>query len=157
MPSGRTHELVNVAALATGYAAYSAFVGNPPADAAGAFSAGYLSGTFFLTPDMDLAESPTGTRALRGWGVLKYLWIPYGALFPHRGLSHSWLLGPLTRLAYLAILLVAASFLLSPLLEARSPVTLTCDAASWRYCLLAASGYFLSQWLHLILDSVGWR
>lgn len=64
------------------------------------FAAAYVGASLLLSPDLDLATS----RAARRWGGARVLWRPYAALFRHRGISHSPLLGPLTRLAYLALL-----------------------------------------------------
>ena len=63
------------------------------------FSLSYVGASLFLSPDLDLARSDPSRR----WGPLRFLWAPYAALFRHRGISHS-LLGPLTRLLYLAAL-----------------------------------------------------
>ncbi len=63
---------------------------------------GYLGGSLFLSPDLDLYAS----RATRRWGILRLLWWPYARLFRHRGISHHPLWGPLTRLLYLGAVLV---------------------------------------------------
>jgi len=94
LPSGRVHETVNLLALPA--AVY--FLPEPLPKLP--FAAGYLIGTFWLTPDLDLATS----RPSRRWGILRILWLPYAWLFPHRGLSHRPLLGALTRVLYLAAL-----------------------------------------------------
>lgn len=171
MPSGRVHNLINVAVFA-GLAAATVFSGRQglfsvtPAQAL-YFTVGYGVGTFLLSPDLDLAEGHVDSK--RRWGVLGVLWVPYGAVFSHRGLSHTWLLGPLTRLAYLVLiagllwglalaLLPAHMHLHLPLLNL-PPGLLTQPQLShhllgfkFLYPLLA--GYYLSQWLHLIADGV---
>lgn len=62
-------------------------------------AAGYLAGSLFLSPDLDLYHS----RPARRWRLLRALWWPYTRLFRHRRLSHHPLLGPLTRLLYLGL------------------------------------------------------
>jgi uncharacterized metal-binding protein len=100
-----------------------------------AFALAYLAGTYLLSPDLDLAEK--GVRAGRRWGVLRLLWRPYGWLFRHRGLSHTWVLGPLTRLAYLGVDW-----------DLRPP-SWPKEALGW-----GLLGYYLSQWLHLLADGI---
>jgi len=61
--------------------------------------AGVVIGTLLLSPDLDMWN----TGPIKRWGPLKYFWAPYAWAHSHRGLSHSWLLGPLVRLLYLGI------------------------------------------------------
>ena len=105
MPSGRTHFALELALLPaivalalwlnhlTGY--YSLDEITPPSVA---FVLAYLFSSLFLSPDMDLARSGPQNR----WRCLRVLWLPYVALFRHRGMSHNPILGPPTRVAYLA-------------------------------------------------------
>lgn len=104
MPAGRVHEAINLGALGLLSASYLYHgdhlgVSEP---AAFGFAAAYLIGTFLVTPDLDLAEQRV--RAKGNWGVLGWLWVPYGLIFSHRGWSHTWIVGPLTRLAYMALM-----------------------------------------------------
>lgn len=162
MADGRRHEAVNLGVLGGIIAAWywSALNGRPPLPdsiaplpARAAFVIGWLAGTFLVTPDLDLANR--SVRAKKHWGVLGILWLPYGAVFKHRGLSHSWIVGPLTRLAYLLMLVFALLELLQ-LLGSHLGLGLELRASAWGDWrpLLAgsAAGYFCSQWLHLLLD-----
>lgn len=148
MPSGRIHNAVNslayvgLAGLATAAAAEGWL--QLEAGTALAFSLAYFAGTFLLSPDLDLAESNVASK--RAWGPLGFLWVPYGYLMRHRGLSHSWLVGPLTRLAYLGLLLAAPLWLLR---EELARLGLTPPLG-----LAALAGYYLSQWLHLVADGL---
>ena len=164
VPSGRAHETINLVVLgvvAAGYAYGRARGYAPeldaalPAPARTAFLASYLVGTFLVTPDLDLAENRV--RAKSNWGLLGLLWVPYGHLFKHRGLSHSWLLGPATRLGYLALLALAFAGLttvLGPYLGYGFNLE-TQVGSDWRELALGAlTGYYLSQWLHLLADGV---
>lgn len=69
-----------------------------------AFAISYLFSSLLLSPDLDLGRSDSQNR----WGMLRVLWLPYAALFRHRGLSHNPLFGPLTRIGYLGLLVAAA-------------------------------------------------
>lgn len=163
VPSGRTHEAINLtffSGLAAGYA-YARSQGivaevdiiNPPS--VSLFSLSYLVGTFLVTPDLDLAEN--SVRSKSNWGLLGLLWEPYGALFAHRGLSHTWFVGPLTRLVYMAVVGLALAWLATMVApyfgyEIRFQAQL---AENWTELALGALvGYYLSQWLHLIADGV---
>ena len=153
MPSGRTHEAINLTLLGLGGALYLAKGGSPEEPRALAFLLGYLAGTFLLSPDLDLAEK--GVRAQGRWGVLGALWRPYGWLFRHRGLSHTWILGPLTRLGYLLLLL----FLLYGLLKGvaafmGASLALALPPLPKEVLLFGLLGYYLSQWLHLVADGI---
>ena len=112
---------------------------------------GFVIGSFLITPDLDMAgEKPV--RPLRYWGPLGILWWPYGQLFKHRGLSHTWILGPLTRLIYVLLLLAGAGLAIS-FLEGLGWIT-------WKGGPIPPTlgagvlGYFVAQWLHLTLDAI---
>jgi uncharacterized metal-binding protein len=164
MASGRTHEAINLgvfAALAGGYAyARARSLADPTnllfaSETLWAFVLSYLIGTFLITPDLDLAENRM--RARNNWGLLGLLWVPYGVLFSHRGLSHTWLVGPLTRLVYLVLLALALGWAASevaPLFGYR--VGFEAEVGeSWPQLLVGMlAGYYLSQWLHLIADGI---
>ncbi|RDI96369.1 hydrolase [Meiothermus sp. QL-1] len=157
MPSGRVHEAINLSVLGLAAGVYWLYRETLaiPEPIAVAFVGSYLVGTFLITPDLDLAERQV--RSKRRWGWLGWLWVPYGWLFTHRGLSHTWLVGPLTRLLYLGgvglvlgwLGLVLVRYLgLHPVLEARfSPPP---PEVVWALVL----GYYVSQWLHLLADGI---
>lgn len=164
MPNGRTHEAINLtfyAGLAAGYA-YARTQGLTAEleqivtpQAVTTFSVSYLVGTFLVTPDLDLAEQ--GVRAKSNWGLLGMLWIPYGAMFSHRGLSHTWILGPLTRILYIAVVALALSYAaawVAPFFGYRLSIR-TQLVENWRELAVGALlGYYLSQWLHLVADGI---
>jgi len=112
-------------------------------------------GTFLITPDLDLADRTV--QAKRRWGPLGWLWVPYGRMFSHRGLSHTWLVGPLTRLVYLA-LLGAALFWVGDGLLRYLGISLELQgrvaAPPGEILLALVLGYYVSQWLHLIADGI---
>lgn len=155
MPSGRVHNLINIAVYSVIAGAAVAGVATgmlmiTPAQAA-SFTAAYAAGTFLLSPDLDLAEGHVDSK--RHWGLLGFLWVPYGRMFSHRGLSHTWILGPLTRLVYVSIIVLSIFGVLAyiwpnwqwPRLP--QPLNIT-------FVLPLILGYYISQWLHLIADGV---
>lgn len=145
MAAGSTHERFNL--LALGLASLPALaLGWVPGALEGAFALGYLAGTYWLTPDLDLAAQG-GSRALARWGALAWLWRPYARAFPHRGLSHSWVLGPLSRLAYLGLLALPLALVPGAVPALRGWVP--AEAGWWCAC---AGGYVAAQWMHLLLD-----
>ncbi len=162
MADGRRHETVNLLVLGGITAAWywGRLTGQqlPPEELAplparAAFVVSYLVGTLLVTPDLDLANRRV--RAKSNWGIFGILWVPYGVLFRHRGLSHTWIVGPATRLAYMAVLLLALSELAQVLagwlgsgLELRAGFY-----GQWGWLAAgSAAGYYLSQWLHLLVD-----
>jgi uncharacterized metal-binding protein len=146
---GRVHNAINTlsyVAIAGGYGYASSQRLLPEFDVGqiGLFSLAFVAGTFLLSPDLDLAEQNVSSK--RNWGLLGFLWVPYGWVFSHRGLSHTWLIGPITRLFYLALLLAG------PVWFARDVLR---NFRIGQDDLLAISvGYYVSQWLHLIADGV---
>jgi len=153
MPSGRTHEaatLVLVVPVALALGTQDLLLG-------AAYLTGGLVGAFLLNPDIDLE----GSRVSRRWGPLSLLWAPYRLLFPHRSGSHSWILGPLSRLAYLALL---GLFLWSGLKAAGlppNPALIEEVRGSWlaseRALLGLLAGWLSAEWLHLAADGIPLR
>jgi uncharacterized metal-binding protein len=149
MASGRAHD------RATGLLALPfGLLWWPWLGATGSLSAGlgFLVGGLWLSPDLDTPSNPS-----RRWGPLRMLWAPYRRLISHRSLlSHTPLLGTAGRLAYLAALLLALSWLAQPL-GGPAPAALALGAQQlWnqhRPQLLAALvGVEASAWLHLLQD-----
>lgn len=104
---------------------------------------GLMIGTLLITPDLDLHLND----ARRNWGPLRFIWTPYAALSRHRGMSHTYLLGPSIRLAYLALWTLPVFMLWHSL----QPASIHLDP---RIVVLVLVGYFLAQWLHLICDRI---
>ena len=107
MPSDRVHVLVGMAFLPI-FTYVILKIGLPVLT----FIVTYVFSLFWLSPDLDLANS----ESMKRWGILRFVWIPYARIFRHRGVSHSILLGSLTRLLYLfAIATMPAYFTLKTL------------------------------------------
>lgn len=58
----------------------------------------FAVGTLLITQDLDLRCNDASRR----WVALRFVWMPYHLLSKHRGVSHTYLLGLVTRLLYLA-------------------------------------------------------
>ncbi|WP_457600287.1 DUF2227 family putative metal-binding protein [Hydrogenivirga sp.] len=101
MALGRTHDLINLIAL-------PGFLYFLPRELYAPFGIGYVVGTFFLSPDVDL----TNSRPTRRWGFLRCIWAPYQSLSRHRGVSHIPVIGSLLRLLYLVSLVIFLYFVL---------------------------------------------
>jgi uncharacterized metal-binding protein len=154
LPSGKVHNVINASSYAVlaGITSYLHYGQGFPIDLNEAlrFSTAFWAGTLLLSPDLDLAEQNVSSK--KAWGLFGFLWYPYGVLFSHRGLSHTWVIGPLTRLVYLALLLTPVALLISwfmPKLIQWKQLYTPLD--QW---LSALVGYYLSQWLHLIADGI---
>jgi uncharacterized metal-binding protein len=149
LPSARVHDRINLRAFVVVGVVSATLFGSgalptPSVAAIYAFTAGYFAGSHLLSPDLDAAVSEPARR----WGWLRVVWIPYARIFPHRGSSHGYLLGPLTRLGYLFVItspLHAQEAVQAWLI--RQPALLPSEVG---IALLA--GYFASTWLHLIAD-----
>jgi len=132
MADGKTHELHGLLAGGALLVLALALARAEPAYIA----SGLVLGTVLLSPDLDMAR----TRPSSWWGPLRVMWWPYAWAFDHRGVSHSWIVGPLTRLIYIGL-----------------PVGLV-----WWGCFQlegvgpwlawVAGGIVLGNWLHLLGD-----
>lgn len=157
MPSGRVHEAINLSVLGLATAAYWVYRQDleVPQPVAVAFMGSYLLGTFLITPDLDLAEQQV--RAKGRWGWMGWLWVPYGWMFTHRGLSHTWVVGPLTRILYLGAMGVLVYWFfttLSSYLGLNIHLQPHFKAPPQEVIWALVLGYYASQWLHLIADGI---
>lgn len=157
MPSGRVHEAINISALGLASAVYWVYreeiaVSQPVAVA---FASSFLVGTFLITPDLDLAEQQV--RAKGRWGWLGWFWVPYGWMFSHRGLSHTWMIGPLTRILYLGAMGVVLYWIATAVanyLGVHFDLQAQLKAPPQEILWALVLGYYASQWLHLIADGI---
>lgn len=157
MPSGRVHEAINISVLGLASAAYWVYqkeiaISQPVAVA---FASSFLVGTFLITPDLDLAEQQV--RAKGRWGWLGLFWVPYGWMFSHRGLSHTWIIGPLTRILYLGAMGVVLYWITTAVagylgvnFDLQAQLKVPPQEILWALVL----GYYVAQWLHLIADGI---
>lgn len=143
---GRTHEAL---ALPLGTLAALPWALNDPHQGV-LFLGAYTASTLFLSPDLDLPNS----RPSRRWGPLGLLWLPYRLLHPHRGLSHTYLYGPLSRLLYLALLTLPLLGLLGVPPGKALDLLLTGLARHPGEAFALLMGYLLGQWVHLLQDRI---
>jgi uncharacterized metal-binding protein len=154
VPPGRTHDLINVTTFAVTAVAITVIHSVSgeqffSREEIVGYAAGYLIGTLWLSPDLDL----NGTLPQKRWGPLKILWYPYARAFKHRGVSHGFVFGPLTRLLYLALLVTPAAFIPGVWTGAVTFV-LSSPTAWWLWGLV---GYYVSCWVHLVADKAPFR
>lgn len=160
MPDGRTHTRINLACYLAGSSLlaglYFGHIYTVSVPQVVFFSLGYGFGTYWVTPDLDLAEQHV--RAKTAWGPWGILWVPYGRMSEHRGMSHSWLWGPFSRLLYFMLCLTPIWILLYLLFSAQPE--LRPNLSHWLSFQLFADlwpiflGYYVSQWLHLVADGI---
>jgi len=148
MPSGRTHLRIEAVLLFgwTALAGYLLSIRILSVDLVVAFVLAYGFSMLFLSPDLDLARS----RASRRWGVARVIWLPYALLFRHRGLSHHPLVGPLTRIVYLASLSALAWVIV--LLVSGRPARILLPSLEILGATLA--GFYLPNVTHVTADAV---
>ena len=78
----------------------------------------YLASGLLFSPDLDLRSAP-----YRRWRGLRFMWLPYQKLVPHRSwVSHSFLFGPLLRVVYFAGVLSILTLLILAIINALVPV-----------------------------------
>ncbi len=105
--------------------------------------ASHFLGGYWLSPDLDIKSRPF----LR-WGILRFMWLPYQRLIPHRSpLSHAPVLGSVIRLLYLAAW-VSPLWLLFPDLRQMQ------WAIGWEEAISFLVGVELSALNHLLLDGL---
>lgn len=152
MASGRTHDLVNLVAFPpiVYYLQPTEFV---------SFTAGYMVGTFLLSPDNDIYHSTPNKR----WKFLRFIWIPYTKVFPHRGISHIPFYGLITKILYLTILfflfLFIVDFILRQsfgkgVLEENVSKAQISELVKQPVFLSFLVGLFLSEIMHIFTDMV---
>jgi uncharacterized metal-binding protein len=97
MPNVRTHDFITYASAAVMVPA-SLNSGMPGLDVTNTavLVGSYLFSGIMFSPDLD-----TASRPYRRWGPLRWIWLPYRGLVPHRSwVSHSVVLGPIVRVLY---------------------------------------------------------
>jgi uncharacterized metal-binding protein len=99
MPSGKTHDAITLLLAPPTFVAAWGVTGSYAL--AGLTTVAMLFGGFMFGPDLDI-QSRQYTR----WGVFRFLWLPYRAIFRHRSRwSHGIIFGTLIRVVYFALML----------------------------------------------------
>lgn len=142
MPSGRVHlafELGTLPVWVLGGAWFGVDWGELVV-----FTSSYVGASLLFSPDLDLRWSDAVGR----WGPARFIWYPYTRIFKHRGLSHSILFGPLTRLLYLGVLAAA----LWTVLHLSLGMRLGWRLPPGRSVAAFLAGIYLDNFLHVSLD-----
>jgi uncharacterized metal-binding protein len=143
MPGYRTHDKVGIAAIIPITGA-SLYFGHTIQDTI-TLAIGIAVSTYFLSPDLDLHS-----RIYNRWGFLRWIWIPYQKVIPHRSwLSHSGPISATLRIAYLFLWLLP----LFLYLHVRLPVY---DLQFVQFCVILWIAIMIADSLHVLMDMV-WK
>ena len=150
MPSGKTHLRIELLLLPVWVVLFYLFI-DASWQAGALFAGAYLFSSLLLSPDLDLRYN----RSRRRWGLLGFIWIPYTKVFKHRGVSHSVLLGTLTRLGYLGVLALLIALGLSYLRVWTVPFgSLTATPIDIQLAGILVAGLWLPNIIHTLTDRV---
>ena len=106
MPSGKTHDRITLWLLPA--IVIAAYLLTRSSDLTLLCAVGFFVSGLILGPDLDIHS-----LHYRRWGWLRFFWLPYQKLIPHRSwLSHGFLVGTSIRLLYLSVWLFLAAALL---------------------------------------------
>lgn len=105
-----------------------------------ALGIGFYIGTDFITPDLDIEST-----AIKRWGRLKIIWLPYKWLFKHGQSSHNILYGAIVRVVYFSIIILGVYYLL---FRSLPPETMISSV----YVFIFLAGIITANALHIILD-----
>lgn len=111
------------------------------------FSAFFIYSTLFMNPDMDLANK---IKLLSFKGLLTFPFRIYSKIFRHRGISHQFLLGTLTRIIFLSFFLVIPLILFDVVLSKQTLIYF-CQKYEY-YILFSFAGVCSSDLCHILLD-----
>lgn len=112
MANGKAHERINLIFLAVGIIISVALIKNNSTFEGLFIIVGYIIGTFFIGPDLDLRSRP-----FKRWGWFQFVWVPYQT-FKHRSIwTHGYVIGDVIRYAYLSIWYVSLLLVLSLILR----------------------------------------
>ena len=109
MPSGKTHDKITYFSAPIVLAATWGVTQNMKL-------AILTTASFFFAGFMFSGDLDTRSVQYKRWGPLKWLWVPYQKMVPHRSpFSHGLFLGMMARLTYLTFILGAGFFALTRL------------------------------------------
>lgn len=163
MPSAPTHDFVTLVTAAAAVPAmlYSTLPDVSPTNTSVLVGSYLISGLLF-SPDLD-----THSRPYMRWRWLRFMWLPYQRLVPHRSrISHSLIMGPLIRALYFAVMLLLLGLavyaivnLLVPFDPTGTLLQFARDAALWMQThpwtvFYALAGFIFGGITHVLLDTV---
>ncbi len=152
MALAKSHEFLNLLAL-------PGFLYFLPKETYISFILGYIIGTFFLSPDIDLKHSKPTKR----WKLLRILWYPYQKKSKHRGLSHTPIFGTFIRLFYIMFVFTVIYIILYlifsnywkeglELLQSINPLALIEGHAYKEWVFYFVLGLLASELMHIVAD-----
>ncbi|MCX6377851.1 MAG: metal-binding protein [Armatimonadetes bacterium] len=162
MPNSQTHDIITVLTAGGANAAYFYFAPHPQPNLAILFTAAYLFAGYACAGDLDLVSTE-----FRRWGPLRFIWLPYQKMVPHRSwISHGLVLGGVVRICYLLAMcsllmwggLMVYSYFYSPSLN---PAAVTAEKWSSLIYLMKArpletsaliGGFILAGTTHSLSD-----
>ncbi len=103
--------------------------------------AGFYAGTEFITPDLDIES-----RAIKRWGPLRTLWLPYKLLFKHGESSHNIVYGAVVRLLYIGIIIIGVYYIMFGALPSNMMIL------PFDIVLIFLTGIIIANALHVMLD-----
>ncbi len=106
-----------------------------------ALGVGFYIGTDFITPDLD-----TDSTAIKRWGRLKIIMLPYKWMFVHRQSSHNIVYGAVIRILYISLLVLGLYYLLFNSLPGENTILSV-------YIFIFLIGIIIANALHVILDT----
>jgi len=101
---------------------------------------GFYIGTEFITPDLDIEST-----AIKRWGKLRIIWLPYKWLFKHGQSSHNIIYGAVVRILYISLIILGVYYLL---FRSLPPETMLSSV----YVFIFLAGIIIANVLHVILD-----
>ncbi len=134
---GKEHEIINILLLPPVLTII-------PAEGTFPFSIGYIIGTFFISPDIDIPHS----RSSKRWNILKIFWYPLWMVVGHRGVLHIPIVGTFVKLIYLLLIF----FPIYNLLESLFPVGLYIKHIDEIKLFYFTLGIIIADILHILLD-----
>jgi uncharacterized metal-binding protein len=163
MPGARVHDFITISTAVVVTPALLV-TGLPDMNVTHAALMGtaYLASGLLFSPDLDLRSRP-----YRRWRGLRFIWIPYQKLVPHRSwVSHSILFGPIFRVAYFTFMMGLLTLMglgilnmLVPVDPTHTMLSITGTITQWLEAhpaavIYAAVGFILGAAAHVLADSV---
>lgn len=110
----------------------------------------FTYGTLFMSPDVDLAYQ---TKLMSVRGILSLPFRTYAMVFKHRGLSHSFFFGTLTRILWLLMYVLIGFYIAYECVPTKHSF-LRFFFAYKPYLFWGFGGLFLADTGHLIMDRI---
>ncbi len=157
MPSGKTHTRIDLFFLIIIIGIGACFWGSlveyfgrdEMVEYGTVFVIAYLFGTFLLSPDLDLKASDP----LKNWGILRLLWRPYSHIFKHRGLSHTPIVGTLTRVLYIFVVVYALAAMANAFFDLGWKMSFNdLKDMDFKIVIWALAGLCLPDLFHILAD-----